>query len=41
VSVPYVVVVPDPGLDPDPADPVGRVPLEPKRLVKPLGTDPV
>ncbi|WP_330458042.1 helix-turn-helix transcriptional regulator [Streptomyces sp. NBC_00820] len=41
VPVPDVVMVPGPGLDPDPADPVSRALLRPKRLLEPLQTDPV
>jgi DNA-binding HxlR family transcriptional regulator len=41
VPVPDVVMVPGPGLDPDPADPVSRALLRPKRLLQPLETDPV
>jgi hypothetical protein len=29
-------MVPGPGLDPDPADPVSRVLLRPKRLLEPI-----
>ncbi|MBP2050248.1 DNA-binding HxlR family transcriptional regulator [Streptomyces griseochromogenes] len=41
VPVPDVVLVPGPGLDPDPADPVSRALLKPKRMLEPLETDPV
>ncbi|MEU0968590.1 helix-turn-helix domain-containing protein [Streptomyces sp. NPDC005917] len=34
-----VVITPGPGLDPDPADPVSRALLKPKRLLEPLETD--
>ncbi|MFF4708844.1 winged helix-turn-helix transcriptional regulator [Streptomyces sp. NPDC001288] len=40
VPVADVVVTPGPGLDPDPADPVSRALLKPKRLLEPLETDP-
>ncbi|MFJ9346834.1 winged helix-turn-helix transcriptional regulator [Streptomyces sp. NPDC101237] len=40
VPVADVVVSPGPGLDPDPADPVSRALLKPKRLLEPLETDP-
>ena len=36
VPVPDVEMVPGPGLDPDPADPVSRVLLRPRRLLEPL-----
>ncbi|MFF4753125.1 winged helix-turn-helix transcriptional regulator [Streptomyces sp. NPDC002514] len=36
VPVADVVIVPGPGLDPDPADPVSRALLRPKRLLEPL-----
>ncbi|TVZ89370.1 helix-turn-helix domain-containing protein [Streptomyces sp. BK340] len=36
-----VVMMPGPGLDPDPADPVSRALLKPKRLLEPLEIDPV
>ncbi|MBX7546571.1 helix-turn-helix domain-containing protein [Streptomyces sp. NPDC004232] len=39
VPVGDVVMWPGPGLDPDPADPVSRVLLKPKRLLEPLETD--
>ncbi|MEV7288068.1 helix-turn-helix domain-containing protein [Streptomyces sp. NPDC093252] len=39
VPVPDVEMVPGPGLDPDPADPVGRALLKPKRLLEPIETD--
>lgn len=38
VPVADVVMAPGPGLDPDPADPVSRVLLKPKRLLEPLET---
>ncbi|WP_205614229.1 winged helix-turn-helix transcriptional regulator [Streptomyces dangxiongensis] len=41
VPVPDVVMVPGPGLDPAPADPVSRALLRPKRLLEPLAPDPV
>ncbi|MFJ9814409.1 winged helix-turn-helix transcriptional regulator [Streptomyces sp. NPDC101151] len=41
VPVPDVVMVPEPGLAPDPVDPVSRALLKPKRLLEPLETDPV
>ncbi|MGD1217527.1 MULTISPECIES: winged helix-turn-helix transcriptional regulator [Streptomyces] len=41
VPVPDVEMVPGPGLDPDPADPVSRALLEPRRLLRPIETDPV
>ncbi|WP_432186003.1 winged helix-turn-helix transcriptional regulator [Streptomyces sp. Tue6028] len=41
VRVPDVEMVPGPGLDPDPADPVSRALLEPRRLLRPIETDPV
>ncbi|NKQ28384.1 winged helix-turn-helix transcriptional regulator [Streptomyces galbus] len=41
VPVPDVVMEPGPGADPDPADPVSRALLRPKRLLTPLGPDPV
>ncbi|MEU9440458.1 helix-turn-helix domain-containing protein [Streptomyces sp. NPDC048304] len=40
VPVGDVVMVPGPGLDPDPADPVSRALLKPKRLLEPLETEP-
>ncbi|GGS47134.1 ArsR family transcriptional regulator [Streptomyces cinerochromogenes] len=40
VAVRDVVMVPGPELDPDPADPVSRALLRPKRLLEPLETDP-
>ncbi|MER6356627.1 helix-turn-helix domain-containing protein [Streptomyces sp. NPDC001634] len=40
VPVPDVEMVPGPGLDPDPADPVSRALLRPKRLLQPIVTDP-
>ncbi|MFD8725523.1 winged helix-turn-helix transcriptional regulator [Streptomyces sp. NPDC059629] len=36
-----VLLTPGPGLDPDPADPVSRALLKPKRLLEPLETDHV
>jgi hypothetical protein len=39
--VPDVEVVPGPGLNPDPADPVSRALLKPKRLLQPVEVDPV
>jgi DNA-binding HxlR family transcriptional regulator len=41
VAVPDVDMLPGPGLDPDPADPVSRALLKPKRLLQPIETDPV
>lgn len=41
VPVADVVLMPGPGLDPDPADPVSRALLQPKRLLEPLETDRV
>ncbi|MEU0742547.1 helix-turn-helix domain-containing protein [Streptomyces sp. NPDC006134] len=40
VPVADVEMVPGPGLDPDPADPVSRALLRPKRLLQPLAVDP-
>ncbi|MGW3203186.1 winged helix-turn-helix transcriptional regulator [Streptomyces sp. NPDC001135] len=40
VPVEDVVMEPGPGLDPNPADPVSRVLLKPKRLLEPLETEP-
>ncbi|WP_225822845.1 winged helix-turn-helix transcriptional regulator [Streptomyces naphthomycinicus] len=40
VPVADVVMVPGPGLDSAPADPVSRALLRPKRLLEPLETDP-
>ncbi|MFJ5263607.1 winged helix-turn-helix transcriptional regulator [Streptomyces sp. NPDC088387] len=40
VPVPDVEMTPGPGLDPDPADPVSRALLTPKRLLQPIGLDP-
>ncbi|MEU9244051.1 helix-turn-helix domain-containing protein [Streptomyces sp. NPDC048385] len=34
-----VLITPGPGLDPDPADPVSRALLKPKRLLEPLETE--
>ncbi|MGW4568626.1 winged helix-turn-helix transcriptional regulator [Streptomyces sp. NPDC004561] len=39
VPVPDVVMEPGPGLDPDPADPVSRALLRPRRLLEPLEID--
>lgn len=36
VPLPDVEMVPGPGLDPDPADPVSRALLKPKRLLQPV-----
>lgn len=36
VPVPDVIMEPGPGLDPNPADPVSRALLEPRRLLEPL-----
>ncbi|PWI18167.1 ArsR family transcriptional regulator [Streptomyces sp. Act143] len=41
VPVEDVLMVPGPGLDPDPADPVSRALLKPKRLLQPLETGQV
>ncbi|GGW52191.1 ArsR family transcriptional regulator [Streptomyces griseoloalbus] len=41
VPVPDVEVSPGPGLNPDPADPVSRALLKPKRLLEPVAIDPV
>ncbi|MGW2524139.1 winged helix-turn-helix transcriptional regulator [Streptomyces sp. NPDC001617] len=41
VPVGDVVMEPGPGLNPDPADPVSRALLKPKRLLEPLVVDPV
>ncbi|MGH4032695.1 winged helix-turn-helix transcriptional regulator [Actinomycetota bacterium Odt1-20B] len=41
VPVPDVEMVPGPGLDPDPVDPVSRALLAPRRLLQPVETDPV
>jgi DNA-binding HxlR family transcriptional regulator len=38
VPVPDVEMVPGPGLDPDPADPVSRALLKPRRLLEPIDT---
>lgn len=38
VPVPDVEMVPGPGLDPDPADPVSRALLRPRRLLEPIDT---
>jgi DNA-binding HxlR family transcriptional regulator len=40
VPVEDVVMEPGQGLDPDPADPVSRALLKPKRLLEPLETEP-
>ncbi|MGV4986620.1 winged helix-turn-helix transcriptional regulator [Streptomyces sp. NPDC001709] len=40
VPVEDVVMAPGPGLDRDPADPVSRALLKPKRLLEPLETEP-
>ncbi|MFI6205270.1 winged helix-turn-helix transcriptional regulator [Streptomyces sp. NPDC051041] len=40
VPVPDVEMAPGPGLDPDPADPVSRALLRPKRLLQPIETGP-
>lgn len=39
VPVPDVEMTPGPGLDPDPADPVSRALLGPRRLLEPIETD--
>ncbi|WP_307167857.1 hypothetical protein [Streptomyces rishiriensis] len=36
VPVPDVLILPGPGLDPDPADPVGRALVKPKGLLEPI-----
>jgi DNA-binding HxlR family transcriptional regulator len=41
VPVEDVDMLPGPGLDPDPADPVSRALLKPKRLLQPIDADPV
>lgn len=41
VPVQDVVMEPGPGVDPDPADPVSRALLRPKRLLEPIQVDPV
>lgn len=41
VPVPDVEMMPGPGLDPDPADPVSRALLKPKRLLRPIEAEPV
>ncbi|KUM94571.1 ArsR family transcriptional regulator [Streptomyces cellostaticus] len=41
VPVADVVLMPGPGLDPDPADPVSRALLKPKRMLEPLEAGPV
>ncbi|GGX86954.1 winged helix-turn-helix transcriptional regulator [Streptomyces anandii] len=40
VPVEDVLMVPGPGLDPDPADPVSRALLRPRRLLEPLDPEP-
>ncbi|MCG8967363.1 helix-turn-helix transcriptional regulator [Streptomyces sp. CL12-4] len=40
VAVRDVEMVPGPGLDPDPADPVSKALLKPRRLLQPIDTDP-
>ncbi|PKW08056.1 transcriptional regulator, HxlR family [Streptomyces sp. 1222.5] len=40
VPVADVLMEPAPGLDPDPADPVSRALLRPKRLLEPLDVEP-
>ncbi|MFC7265026.1 winged helix-turn-helix transcriptional regulator [Streptomyces lutosisoli] len=39
VPVPDVEMVPGPGLDPDPADPISRALLKPKRLLEPIAIE--
>lgn len=41
VPVEDVLMVPGPGLDPDPADPVSRALLQPRRLLQPIVVDQV
>lgn len=41
VPVEDVEMLPGPGLDPDPADPVSRELLKPRRLLQPVEIDPV
>ncbi|MFJ3229515.1 winged helix-turn-helix transcriptional regulator [Streptomyces sp. NPDC086787] len=41
VPVADVLMEPGPGLDPDPADPISRALLGPRRLLEPLEIDPV
>ncbi len=41
VPVADVLMVPGPGLDPDPADPVSRALLQPRRLLQPITVDQV
>ncbi|MGV9565243.1 winged helix-turn-helix transcriptional regulator [Streptomyces sp. NPDC003480] len=36
VPVPDVVMVPGPGVDPNPADPISRMMLKPRRLLQPI-----
>ncbi|WP_055569544.1 hypothetical protein [Streptomyces atriruber] len=36
-----VEMLPDPGLDPDPVDPVSRALARPRRLLQPVEADPV
>ncbi|MGW3497192.1 winged helix-turn-helix transcriptional regulator [Streptomyces sp. NPDC001020] len=40
VPVPEIDMLPGPGLDPDPADPVSRALLRPKRLLTPIEAEP-
>jgi DNA-binding HxlR family transcriptional regulator len=40
VPVPDIEMLPGPGLAPDPADPVSRALLRPKRLLQPVVTEP-
>jgi len=41
VPVPEVEMVPGPGLDPSPDNPISLALLKPKRLLRPIETDPV
>ena len=41
VPVPDVLVDPGPGLDPNPADPISRALLKPRRLLQPFDSDQV
>ncbi|MFH8563803.1 hypothetical protein [Streptomyces sp. NPDC017988] len=41
VPVEDVEMLPGPGLDPEPADPVSRALARPRRLLQPIQTDPV
>jgi hypothetical protein len=41
VPVADVLMLPGPGLDPDPANPVSRALLKPKRLLQPIAVDQV